>query len=88
MCASTLSFFNLADAIALHRVGCTRCGSKPYPSSSSTSQPQPYAASNATGVPAGRSPITPSTVPTPLGTFRFASVRPAPSTTATCERLR
>jgi hypothetical protein len=29
MAASTLSFFNLAEAIALHRSGCTRCGLKP-----------------------------------------------------------
>ena len=27
--ASTLSFFNRAEAIALHRDGCTRCGSNP-----------------------------------------------------------
>jgi hypothetical protein len=27
--ASTLSFFSLAEAIALHRDGCTRCGSNP-----------------------------------------------------------
>jgi hypothetical protein len=25
----TLSFFNRAEAIALHRSGCTRCGSYP-----------------------------------------------------------
>jgi hypothetical protein len=77
MCASTLSFFNLAEAIALHRIGCTRCGSNPYSSSNSTSQPQPYAASNATGVPGGCSPITPRTVSVLLGTFRLASRWPA-----------
>ena len=27
--ASTLSFFNLAEAIALHCNGCTRCGANP-----------------------------------------------------------
>jgi hypothetical protein len=27
--ASTLSFFSLAEAIALHRSGCTRCASNP-----------------------------------------------------------
>jgi len=34
---------------------------------------QPNAASNATGVPLGRSPITPRTVCTPFGTFLLAS---------------
>ena len=27
--ASTLSSFSLAEAMALYRSGCTRCGSKP-----------------------------------------------------------
>ena len=27
--ASTLSFFSRAEAIALHRSGCTRCGTNP-----------------------------------------------------------
>ena len=39
--ASTLSFFNLAEAIALQRLGWTRCGSSSSSSSRSTSQPQP-----------------------------------------------
>jgi hypothetical protein len=39
--------------------------------------PQPNAASNATGVPTGSSPITPNTVSVPFGTFRFASTSPA-----------
>jgi hypothetical protein len=41
VCASTLSFFSLAEAIALQREGWTRCGWSWSPSSSSTSQPHP-----------------------------------------------
>jgi hypothetical protein len=56
--APALSFFSRAEAIALHCSGRAMCGSKPQASSSSSSQPQPNAASYAAGVPAGSSPIT------------------------------
>jgi len=68
-----LSFFSRAEAIALHCSGCTTCGSKPK---SSSSHPQPNAASNAAGVPAGSPPITDKTGATPLVTFRLASTSP------------
>jgi hypothetical protein len=50
--------------------------------------PQLNAASNATGVPGGKPPITPRMASAPLGTFRFASTSPSASITATWERLR
>jgi hypothetical protein len=52
------------------------------------SQLQPYAASNATGVPAGRSPISRSIGSEPLTTFLLSSTVPSSVTTATWERLR
>jgi hypothetical protein len=78
-----LSFFSRAEAIALHCSGCTRCGSKPSSSSSCTSHPQPNAASNAAGVPEGRSPITDRIGRTPLDTFRLISTSPSWLMTAT-----
>jgi hypothetical protein len=39
--ASTLSFLSRAEAMALQRLGWTRCGSSSSSSNSSTSQPQP-----------------------------------------------
>jgi hypothetical protein len=39
--ASTLSFFNRAEAMALQRLGWTKCGSSSSSSSKSTSQLQP-----------------------------------------------
>jgi hypothetical protein len=86
--ASTLSFFSRAEAIALHRSGCTRCGANPQTSSSSTSHPQPNPASNAAGVPGGSPPITLRIVSAPFGTFRFVSTWPSPSMTVIWERLR
>jgi hypothetical protein len=83
-----LSFFSRAEAIALHRSGCTRCASKPQSSSSSASQLQPNAASNATGVPEGRSPISRRNSVDPLTTFLFSTTVPSSVTTATWERLR
>jgi hypothetical protein len=49
---------------------------------------QPNAASNATGVPGGRSPISRSIGSEPFTTFLFSCTWPSPATTATWERLR
>jgi hypothetical protein len=83
-----LSFFSRADAIALHRSGCTRCASNPCSSSSRASQPQPNAASNATGVPAGRSPISRKIGSSPFTVFLFSTTVPSSATTTTWDRLR
>jgi len=80
--------FSRAEAIALHRSGCTMCGPDPQSSRSSISQPQPQAASNATGVPAGRSPISLSIGSEPFTTFRLSWTFPSSATTATWDRLR
>ena len=62
------------------------CGSNPQPSSSSISQPHPNATSNATGVPAGRLPISRSIGSEPFTTFRFSCTFPSPAITAPWHR--
>jgi hypothetical protein len=83
-----LSFFRRAEAIAVHRSGCTRCASKPYASSSPASQLQPNAAPDATGVPDGRSPINRRIGAVPFTVFLFSCTAPPSVTTATWDRLR
>jgi hypothetical protein len=80
--------FSRVEAMALHCSGRTMCGPKPWPSSSPRQPPQPNAAPDAAGVPAGSSPITDRTGLTPLGTLRLASTSPPSPATATWERLR
>jgi hypothetical protein len=85
--ASTRSSFSRADAIALHRDGCARCGASSQSSSSSSSH-HPYAASKATGVPAGSSSSSPTSSGEPFGTLRLNRSLPSGSSTATRDRLR
>jgi hypothetical protein len=73
----------------LHRSRWTRCGpGAAAPEQPPPANPAPDAASNAAGVPGGRSPTTFKIGSTPLGTLRLASTPPFASTTASWQRLR
>jgi len=82
-----LPFFSRAEAIALHRDGCTRCGQTRNLPAALASHPVPNPAPDAAGVP-GKPPITFKIGSAPLGTFRLASTSPPVSMTATGDRLR
>jgi hypothetical protein len=74
------------DRLALQRVHHVRLEAVAF--EQLQQPPQPNAASNAVGVPAGRPPITDKTGFTPFGTLRLASTSPPSLITATWERLR
>jgi hypothetical protein len=81
--ASTRSSFNRAAAIALHWDGCAKCGPSPCSLSNSNNQDQPNAASNPTGVPAGRPLSSFDNSNKSLRTLRLNRWVPSDSTTAT-----